>query len=228
MPRQTVLPVDTHGDSSFENYVSIGNRVLVEELKQLIAGERKIKVIYLWGEPGCGKTHLLNACCQEYSQFGPPPVYVSLGQQHGRLDQLQRIEPDVLVCIDDLQFIATMSESQVQILALYEKMSSGSGMVVVSGNALLSEIGLTLRDLESRLSSGGVYNVVAPSDSEKRKAVQVRARGRGVSLDDHVMDFIMSHYQRDTRSLFALLDRLDSASLEAQRKITIPFVKSLL
>ena len=124
--------------------------------------------------------------------------------------------------------IADDEETQVGVLSLYERLNAGSGKLVVSADVPLVRLGLKLRDLESRLSSGGVYQVLSPGDAEKREALRARALGRGISLDDNVMDFIMSHYQRDTRSLFALLDRLDGASLETHRRITIPFVRQFL
>ena len=65
-------------------------------------------------------------------------------------------------------------------------------------------------------------------DSEKKSALQQRAAGRGFTLDDTVARFIMSHYSRDTRALFSLLDKLDSESLQSQRKITVPFLKTLI
>ena len=228
MPRQTLLPVDFQGESGFETYVAGRNRELVEELRRLVEGKRDKRVAYLWGEAGCGKTHLLQACCNAAAAGGGRSLYLSLGQQQGEPKRLDGTDPDSLVAIDDLQLIAGDEETQVGVLSLYERLNAGSGKLVVSADVPLVRLGLKLRDLESRLSSGGVYQVLAPGDAEKREALRARALGRGISLDDHVMDFIMSHYQRDTRSLFALLDRLDGASLETHRRITIPFVRQFL
>ena len=59
-------------------------------------------------------------------------------------------------------------------------------------------------------------------------ALQLRAKGRGMEMSDEVAKFILSRAPRDTNDLFHLLDHLDDASLQQQRKLTIPFVKDVL
>ncbi|WP_424946690.1 DnaA regulatory inactivator Hda [Candidatus Spongiihabitans sp.] len=237
MNRQTVIPIGIEDDASLECFYSKRNQPLIEQLKNLLAGARAKRVLYLWGESGSGKTHLLNACCRAAGKSGRQNLYVSLkqhgGQHGGRLEQLSDVHKDTLVCIDDLQQIVGCAPGQNQIFSLYEKIMNGAGMngagaIVVSGTSPLGSIGITLKDLESRLSSGGVFNIYALDDDEKRTALKLTATKRGFALDDGVVQFIMSHYQRDTKSLFALLDKLDRGSLQAHRKITIPFVKTLM
>ena len=88
--------------------------------------------------------------------------------------------------------------------------------------------GLELKDLVSRLSIGGVFNLHVLGDNEKADLLKNQGQKRGFSLDDKVIRYIMTHYSRDLRSLFAVLDKLDSASLKQKRKITIPFIRSIL
>lgn len=236
MNQQTIIPIDIEGDTSLESFYSNRNQPLIAQLKNLLAGTRAKRVLYLWGESGSGKTHLLNAFCTVAQKAGMKSLYVSLKQesgQHGgqsgwRLEKLSVVDKNTLVCIDDLQQIVDSEPGQKQIFSLYERISSGIGAVVVSGTSPLNAIGIALKDLESRLSSGGTFNIYALNDDEKRSALKLRAAQRGFALDDNVVCFIMSRYQRDTKSLFSLLDKLDSASLQKHRKITIPFVKTLI
>jgi DnaA family protein len=81
---------------------------------------------------------------------------------------------------------------------------------------------------ESRLASGGVYRLVKLSEKDRIEALKSRAHLKGFELNDQVLHFIITHYRRDTVSLFSLLDRIDNMSLIEQRKITVPFIKSLL
>ena len=55
-----------------------------------------------------------------------------------------------------------------------------------------------------------------------------RARLRGLELPPETGRYLLNHYRRDMASLCALLDELDLASLAAQRRLTIPFVKGIL
>ena len=228
MPRQTVLPVDNTRDASLANFFGERNHALVEELGKLVRGERPKRVLYLWGAEGSGKSHLLHACCHAFSMTGRTPVYLALAQQNIDTGLIQDVPGNTLVCVDDIDLVSGNKDFLVHLLALYERLFNSSGKLVVSGNASVQSLGLALDDLSSRLTSGGVYQALVPDDDEKRAALKARASARGFSLDDNVVEFIMSHSQRDMPSLFGLLDRLDSASLEAHRKITIPFVRSQL
>ena len=87
---------------------------------------------------------------------------------------------------------------------------------------------ITLPDLQSRLSWGPVLQLKELDDADKMAALQLRAKGRGFDLPDEVAQFLMRRSPRDMSSLFALLDRLDEASLVQQRKLTIPFVRNLI
>lgn len=225
---QTVLPTQVSDEASLDNFNPTQNGMLVAELKKLLKNQREKRVVYLWGEKGSGKSHLLNACCHAKQRSGEPFQFLSLGQVTSILDLRDQIDSGTLVCLDDIQNIRGLHEVQDQVLGLYEKVTSTSGSIIASGSAPLDQVSLELDDLKSRLSSGGAYNLRGLNDREKVGALKIRAKNRGFVLEDNVIAFIMTHYRRDTSSLFALLDKLDAASLQAQRKITIPFIRALL
>ena len=85
---------------------------------------------------------------------------------------------------------------------------------------------VTLPDLASRLSWGMVYQLEPLEDEEKVQALLLRARHRGLNLTDDVSRFVLTRGPRDMAGLFEVLEQLDQASLRAQRKLTIPFVKA--
>ncbi len=229
MSSQTLIPADIGNDIVLESFYESGNETLIKELKNLLSGVRTRPILYLWGESGSGKTHLLNACCIAAGKRLKPGIYVSLtGQSDDKLDELIPVAANTILCVDDIDTIAGLEKAQVKILSLYESTIQNSGALIVSGSAPPGRINLELKDLESRLSYGGVYHVHPLDEDQKQQALRRQARSRGFYLDDKVIAFIMSHCDRDTRSLFALLDKLDHASLRTHRKITIPFLKTLL
>jgi len=226
---QTLIPTDASNYIGFESFYDSGNQVLIEELKNLLIAARTRPVLYLWGESGSGKTHLLDSCCVAAEKLHRPGIYVSLaGYRDTRLDELLPVAAHTILCLDDIGAIAGIDSAQSGILSLYESAMQNSAALVISGQAPPGKLGLELPDLESRLACGGVYHVHSLNEEEKRQALRHQANIRGFTLDEKVIAFIMSHCNRDTHSLFALLDRLDSASLRVQRKITFPFVKTLL
>ena len=68
----------------------------------------------------------------------------------------------------------------------------------------------------------------ALDDVQRRHALQLHARMRGLELTGEVADFILSRFSRDLRDLVALIERLDEQALAAQRALTIPFVRGFV
>lgn len=228
MSRQTVLPLDAGGLSSLDSFAGSRNRPLVAELKLLVAGARQPRIMYVWGPPGSGKTHLLNASCIENRRSGRSSYYLSLEEGADSKAISCLTDHDSLVCIDNLECLDLDGGMQEVLFHTYEMLYAGQGLMLASGNRPLAEIGLTLRDLDSRLSNGGVFQIHPLSDEEKKDALRRRAKDKGFALDDAVINYILAHHSRQPRDLFGLLDRLGSESLRHQRKITIPFTKDLL
>ena len=132
-----------------------------------------------------------------------------------------------MVCVDAIDCVAGKPDREEQVFALYEQCQAVSASMVVAGTAPLGSLEFSLPDLPSRLGRGGTYALAELSDREKQAAIQSRAKLRGMDVPDSVAEFMLSRYGRDMKTLFALLDRLDSESLKSQRRITIPFLKSL-
>ena len=76
---------------------------------------------------------------------------------------------------------------------------------------------------EKKLSGNGDN-----SDDDKAEALVKRANMRGLELTDECARFLLTRLSRDMRALLDILDRLDHASMAAQRKLTIPFIKATL
>ena len=89
-------------------------------------------------------------------------------------------------------------------------------------------LALALPDLRSRLSQC-TRIVLAPLDDESRREVlRERARRRGLSVDPAALEWLMRRVGRDLGGLARLFDRLDQASLAAQRRLTVPFLRETL
>ncbi|MDQ6646044.1 MAG: DnaA regulatory inactivator Hda, partial [Pseudomonadota bacterium] len=87
---------------------------------------------------------------------------------------------------------------------------------------------IELPDLRSRLGACTQFALKPLDDEERRAVLKEQAAARGIDLDDSVLDWLFARYARDLGALLNLLDRLDEASLAAQRRITIPFLRNVL
>ena len=185
--------------------------------------------LYLHGASGTGKSHLLIAACRAALEAGRAARYVSLAQRAAqRSDAIGGIEPDGLLAIDDVQAIAGDRDAERALFDLYNRAKTAQARMLFAAKASPAEIGLTLPDLVSRLSMCTQYALRPLDDAGRRAMLRVLAGRLGLRLDDEVLDWWFARQPRDPASLVALLQRVDRASLAAQRRITIPFLRELL
>jgi DnaA family protein len=230
---QLALNLRLRDASSFENYVAARNREAVERLQRSVqtlgnTPHLPASWLVLWGEPGTGKTHLLEAACRAAQEQGYAPLYVPLAEQ-ARLTTalLEDAEQAPLVCVDDVDAVAGDAAWEAALFALYERLRAHGGMLVLAARISPAAIGLKLADLATRLAAGLVYQLQPLTDAEKVAALRLRAQRRGLEMTEEVANYLLTRFPRDMHSLFALLDKLDSATLAAQRRLTIPFLRAL-
>ena len=230
-PIQLPLGVRLRDDATFANYYPGANAAAlgyVERLCEADAGWAE-SLIYLWGGAGVGRTHLLQAACLRFEQLGESAVYLPLAElvEHGpnMLDNLEQFE---LVCLDDLDAVAGLSDWEEALFHLFNRLRDSGRRLLLAASSSPRELPVKLADLQSRLTLALVFQLQSLSDEDKLRALQLRASRRGLHLSDEVGRFILTRGERSMSALFELLERLDQASLQAQRKLTIPFLKEIL
>jgi DnaA family protein len=145
-----------------------------------------------------------------------------------RPEILDGLETFDLVCLDGLDAIAGNSHWETAVFNLFNGLADHSGSLVVSAGNAPAACGLLLPDLVSRLASGPVFRLANLDDAACIDALRLRADKRGFDLPVDTAEYLMRRLPRDTHTLFQFLDRLDQASLAAQRRLTIPFVRQLI
>jgi DnaA family protein len=231
-PRQLALNLRLRDASSLENFLIGRNREPFERLRAALSAAPPVQPpsawLYLWGESGTGKTHLLEAVCRLASQAGLTPFYLPLDESHDLSPaMLEDAEQGTLVCIDDVQVIAGQQSWEQALFALYERLRAHGGLLLVAARTSPAALGLSLPDLATRFAAGLVYQLQPLSDDDKIAALRRRAERRGIEMSEEVAGYLLARHPRDLHSLFALLDRIDTATLVAQRRLTIPFLRSL-
>ncbi|NOZ36473.1 MAG: DnaA regulatory inactivator Hda [Gammaproteobacteria bacterium] len=223
MSIQLPLGVQLRDSATFDSFYSVQNRQLLAALK-----DSEETCVYFWGKAGTGKSHLLQALCHEKAGEGWRVAYLPLaeaGLMPAMLDDMDQFE---LVCVDDLQSVAGKKDWEIALFHFYNRIQSRAGRLVISANQAPTSLSLGLPDLASRLGWGLVFQLQELADEDKQTALQLRAQARGLELSNEVAAYLLKRAPRDMSSLFALLERLDQASLAAQRKLTIPFVREFV
>jgi len=225
--QQLPLGVRWRDSSVFADFLPGGNALAVRQLQGLDSGAPV--AIWLWGPSGSGKTHLLQASCARAAELNQRPVYFPLRQQaEFGPEAFAGCEQLDLVCIDDVQRIAGQPEWERALFNLYNGLQEQQGHLLLSADRPLVSTPWSLPDLSSRLASGLVLQLQSLTDEEQMQVLRGRARKRGLELPEETARFLLRHYPRDLRTLCMLLDKLDIASLAAQRRLTVPFIKQAL
>lgn len=192
--KQLALEISPPPQPTLDNFVPGANAELVARLREFQAGSYPEVVLYLWGEAGCGKSHLLRAS-------GDPGA------------------------VDDVE--ALSEASQIELFNAINEARQSGGRVLAAGHAPPAQLAMRA-DLKSRLAWGLVYQVKSLTDEERAAYLRAEAGRRGLPMPDEVVAYLLTHLRRDLRSLAAVLDRLDRASLELKRPLTVPLVREAL
>ncbi len=200
------------------------------QLAQALSSGRERTPLYLWGLPACGKTHLLTAALATAGACDLRAAYLPLRElgAAGVAEAVSAFEQFGLVCVDDLDAIAGDEPAELALFHLYDRLRGSGGRIIVTGSATPTGLGLRRPELKSRLGWGVICRLEPLSDPDKRALLLRRAAGQGLSLGEPVADYLLRHHSRDLHDLLATLDRLDRATLAAQRHPTLPFVRQLL
>ena len=216
---QIPLQIKLNDSATFENFQSEANEQLVSILQ---SGE---PFVYYWSTESFGKSHLAQAVCQNQANS----FYLSMTElNQWQPDIFEGLESFDLISLDDIQFLAGQADWEQALFNLFNRVRDSGKRLRVSANTSPNNLGIQLKDLLSRLTWGVTQQLLPISDEAKVRALSERAKQRGFSLSDDVANYLLKHCPRDMKSLFAILDKLDNASLQAQRKITIPFIKQSL
>jgi len=196
--RQLPLEISPPAAPSLDNFVAGANAEALAAVRALAAGSLPEAIVYLWGERGSGRSHLLRAAT--------------------------RANPG-LIAADDVETLDPTA--QQTLFNAINAARDGGPAVLAAGGAPPGQLTLR-DDVRSRLGWGLVYQLRAPGDADKAGHLRAEAARRGLRLPEEVLAYLLTHLPRDLASLNAVLDALDRYSLASQRPLTVPLVREAL
>lgn len=220
---QLLLNIAPDWNPTLDNFVAGRNIELLATLRHALAhvmtddviGTAGERCFYLWGEPGCGKSHLLQAVVEQARASGQSATYV-----RGAVPEAAQV-----VAVDDAETLG--DAAQIALFELYNRMRESDSMLLVSGTVAPAHLHLR-DDLRTRLGWGLVYQVQGLSDEEKAQALAQHARAKGLVLSHEVTQYLLRHGRRDLPSLLVVLDALDAHCLRLKRGASVPLLKEVM
>jgi DnaA family protein len=211
----------------FEHFHAGSNAAALAAV-QVLASHAGTPWLYLSGAVGSGKSHLLVAACQAASDLGRTVQYLPLATIGDYAAALRGIAGSELLALDDLQAIGGNRDAEHALFDVYNQARAEGTALLFAADTGVAQLSLGLPDLRSRLGACTQLTLKLLDDSERRQVLKTQASSRGIQLDDAVLDWLFARYARDLGALLDLLDQLDQASLAAQRRITVPFLRDFL
>ncbi len=211
---QLLLDIAPEWIPTLENFVAGRNVELLSALRHALAADGE-RAIYIWGEAGSGKSHLLQATVGQALTTGQTANYICAA-----MPQAAQV-----TAVDDVDRLD--EAAQIDLFTLYNHTRESGGMLLASGTQAPAFLNLR-DDLRTRLGWGLVFQVHALSDDEKAQALKQHAKARGFELPGEVTTYLLRHGRRDLPALLATLDALDEHCLRLKRAASVPLLKEVM
>ena len=225
---QLPLGVRLRDASRFENFRLGPNAAAVHALQRVAKAEGS-GATWLWGARGSGRSHLLQAVCALGGARGKGSAYLPLAELAAAGPEvLSGFDALAVVALDDVERVAGDPAWERALFNLYNAVDENAGALIVAASVPPAAAPWRLGDLASRFSAATVFHLRALDDADLPLTLQQRASLRGLELPAESAEFLLKRYPRDMHTLCAVLDTLDEASLVAQRRLTVPFLKEVL
>ena len=214
---QLIFDFASHDYPGFDKFLGTENAELVYVLQH-----KHGQFIYVWGEEGAGKSHLLQAWVAQALDAGRNALYIdaaatplteaALDAEYLAIDQIEKLN----------------NEEQALLFAIFNRFrNSGKGFLLLSSE--YTPLQLVIReDLRTRMAYCLVYEVKPLTDREKIDALVSMAAARQVTIDPEIFEYLLNHWQRDMDSLMQMLDTLDNYAVMMGKRITLPLLRQLL
>lgn len=224
---QLPLTLGAPPDQRLERYLQAPDGLL--DLLRATAAGRAADPLLLHGAPATGKTHLLVATCAQAEAAGRQPAYLSLAGLRGRVRAaVEGLEAADLVAIDDLDVVAGGRDDEVALFDLHNRVRDAGRGLLYAASAAPDALPLVLPDLRSRLAQCARWQLPVLDDAGRARLLRERAAARGLDFDAAALKWMLRRCSRDLGSLTTLFEQLDRASLAAQRRLTVPFLRQVL
>lgn len=221
--KQLVLDIRPDAPPTLDNFVAGSNEALLAALRELAcAPQRGMPHLYLWGPSGSGRSHLARATVSLASQLGQPALKLRAAEFKSAPPPET---PGLLLAVDDIDQLD--DEAQILLFDIYNRAAPLRQRLLLTGSAAPRALQLR-EDLRTRIGQCLGFEVQPLDDAARAAILATLAERRGLRLADEVIEFLLRHGRRDLPSLVAVLERLDVASLEHKRPVTLPLLREML
>lgn len=224
-PTVTVGKMSTGLNSQYtlENFVVGSSNELAAGVARLIVqnpGDKRFNPFYLYGGPGLGKTHLVQAIGNAILEKDPQKkvLYVTTNQFYSEfINSLMKKRGeefvkkyralDVLI-VDDIQMIMGKDRSQEEFFNIFNDLHMANKQLIITSDRLPEQIKTLDPRLSSRLRAGGAYDIQFPGFEDRCAILKAKAEFMGREIEDAAIEYLAENIKTNIRELDGAFQQL--------------------
>jgi len=229
-------------DYSFENFVQGPGNRLAYAASVAVAQQpgEAYNPLFIHGGVGLGKTHLLQAICQQVLEARPDAAICYLSCDSfmnqfleavtaGRMNDFRHRYRHVdMLVIDDIHFLANRERTQEEFFHTFNTLHQAGQQIVLSSDSPPNEIPELEERLVSRFNWGLVARVDKPCYETRVAIVRKKAAVRGVQMPGDVVCHIAARIKSNTRELEGAITKIQTLASLAGEPITLQLAQQAL
>jgi chromosomal replication initiator protein len=228
--------------STFENFVVGSGNELAQAAAVAVANTpaRAYNPLFIYGETGLGKTHLMHAIAHHVSQTRPDACIAYLSSENFTNQYIEAIQTNTvarfrqryrkvdILLVDDIQFLEGKERIQEEFFHTFNALFEQFKQIVLTSDRPAGEIAR----LESRLLSRFQWGLVAdvsPPDFETRLAIlRKKAQAMQLELADNILQYLAQNVTRNVRWMEGALTRVASYHALKSKPLELAELEELL
>ena len=226
-PRQLALQIQINERASLNNFfISKKNNKSIKILKNILLGSDKGVQIFIDDLGSNGKSYLLQAICNDFSNSNNSSIYIPM-QEAINLDPsiLEGVSELNLICIDDIDLINKRRDWEIALFNLINECYEKECFLLLSGSINKLE---AIPDLVSRIKKMETLRLEAINDDELFEATKAISKNLKIEISDKNMNYLINNSKRDIKTVFRTLSQLEKESLERKKSIGLNLIKEVI
>ena len=208
---------------TLDNFVVGSSNELAAGVAKLIVqnpGDKRFNPFFLYGGPGLGKTHLVQAIGNAIIERDPSKkvLYVTTNQFYSEfINALMKKRGeefvkkyrglDVLI-VDDIQMIMGKDRSQEEFFNIFNDLHMADKQIIITSDRLPEQIKTLDPRLSSRLRAGGAYDIQFPGFEDRCAILKAKAELMGQDIEDAAIEYLAENIKTNIRELDGAFQQL--------------------
>lgn len=243
--KEKIIDSHLHPDMTFSNFVVGNSNKMAQNAALLVSTNpgKNFNPLFIYSNPGLGKTHLLNAIGNHAKEINPSivPYYITSkdfvdeiigAMKKNKTEDIYNYYKNIdILLIDDIQFLFGKEKSSEMFFHIFNEIINNNRQIVITSDKMPEELQGIEDRLISRFKSGLSFGIDPPEFETAKAILEKKIENLGNSslvITDDVLDFIVMNYCNDIRSLEGQLKRIFFCSImENTNYIDMNFISEI-